>query len=98
MAEKKTVRIDDKLGLNKFNVNENEAHIIADKNYPDKEELVRLTKICPAALYKLDDEGNLHFDYLGCLECGTCRVLSGGKAVREWHYPQGTFGVSYRKG
>ena len=96
--EKKLVNIDAKLAVNKFNVNEEDAHIEVNRDYPDKTELDRLVLICPAGLYKYDAEGILRFDYAGCLECGTCRVLSGDKALTKWEYPIGTFGILHREG
>lgn len=89
--------VENKLGLDKFNVDEENCHIKIDKNYPDADEIDRVVRICPAALYKKDGSG-VRFDYLGCLECGTCRILSGGKVVKDWEYPVGVFGVSYRQG
>lgn len=90
--------IEDKLGLNKFNTNELNSHIDVDKEYLDKQEVERVCRACPAGLYKLDAEGKLSFDHLGCLECGTCRVLSGGKVIKGWHYPQSGYGISFRMG
>ena len=86
----------DKLGANKFNVYEEKSHIEVDKQHADKEEVNRVVRICPAALYT-EDENGVRFDYLGCLECGTCRVLSGSKVVKEWEYPVGSFGVGFRQ-
>ncbi|MBS7528320.1 MAG: ferredoxin like protein [Clostridiales bacterium] len=90
------ISVADKLGVNKFNVYEEKSHIVIDKQYPDAAEVDRVVRICPAALYTADANG-VRFDYLGCLECGTCRVLSGGKVVTDWQYPVGSFGVSFRK-
>jgi ferredoxin like protein len=90
--------IDEKLGVDKFVVDEENAHIIIDKQYPDAAEKWKLIKICPAGLYKMDDDGNLTFDYIGCLECGACRVIGTGKTVREWNHPSGAMGVEYRMG
>lgn len=89
--------VEDKLGVDKFNVNEEESHIKIDKGYADPGEIDRLVRVCPAALYKADGDA-IRFDYLGCLECGTCRVLSGGKIVTDWEYPVGVFGVTFRQG
>ena len=75
------VNVDVKLGVNKFNVDE---------------EL--LVKACPAGLYKKQDDGSVRFDYAGCLECGTCRILGLGSALEQWEYPRGTFGVEFRYG
>lgn len=92
-----TVNVDVKLGVNKFHVDEGNPHIqIVDK--PDRTELRKLLMACPAGLYKLDDAGVVQFDYAGCLECGTCRILCGKTILSKWEYPQGTLGVEYRYG
>ncbi|MCR6546956.1 4Fe-4S dicluster domain-containing protein [Dehalobacterium formicoaceticum] len=93
--------IEEKLGFNKFYVDESNAHIIVKKSDFTDEELVILNKIikaCPAGLYSLNEDGTLRFDYAGCLECGTCRILAQGKVIEDWKYPQGTFGVEFRYG
>lgn len=90
--------IQDKLGVNKFNTDEQNSHITVDKDYPDKAEAGRIIRACPAGLYTMSEDGRLEFDHLGCLECGTCRVLSGGRIVKSWGYPVGEKGISYRKG
>ena len=91
----RTISIDDKLGKTKFKVNE-ESHIEVDREYLDKHEMERLCKACPAGLYKIDEKGELRFSHLGCLECGTCKVLSDGRVVTAWNYPDGGFGVNFR--
>lgn len=90
--------IEDKLGRNKFKTDELNSHIQLDKEYLDPEEVERVCLICPAGLYKVADDGELKFDHLGCLECGACRVLSGGKVIKDWDYPVGGFGISFRSG
>ena len=87
------------LSLNRFNVDEEEPHIVLDKEIcktrcSEKACLM----VCPAVLYKLDKNGEITFDYAGCLECGTCRVVCKAKGIKKWEYPRGTFGVSYRHG
>lgn len=85
------------LGLNKFAVDEEEPHIVLDKaicaNCKEKPCLV----VCPAVLYTLKD-GEVNFDYAGCLECGTCRIVCNNKGITKWTYPRGTMGVSFRYG
>ena len=91
--------IDDKLGVNKFNADMSWSHIDVDKQHPNKEEVRKVVLACPAHLYRLDDDGvTIKFNHEGCLECGTCRVVSGGKVVKEWEHPQGGKGVQFRKG
>lgn len=91
------VNVDEKLGVDKFFVDEEDAHIVLKADV-DMKEYKKLMLACPAGLYKLDDEGAVHFDYAGCLECGTCRVLCGGTILEKWVYPVGTFGIEFRFG
>lgn len=91
------VNVDVKLGINKFNVDEHNPHIIVTSQ-PQMATLDLLTKACPAGLYKKQEDGSVRFDYAGCLECGTCRILGLGSALEKWEYPRGTFGVEYRYG
>ena len=51
---------------------------------------------CPAECFELQD-GELHFQYEDCIECGTCKIVCPNGAV-EWNYPRGTFGVTFRYG
>ena len=89
--------VDDKLGVVKFNTDENNPHITIDENCHDEELIHRLVMACPANLYHYDD-GKLVFSHEGCLECGTCRVIAGGKAVKTWNHPQGGAGVEFHQG
>lgn len=91
------VNVDVKLGVNKFNVDEEHPHIVV-KADADKQALELLVKAGPAGLYKKQDDGSVRFDYAGCLECGTCRILGLGSALEQWEYPRGTFGVEFRYG
>ena len=86
------------LGLDKFIVDDEEAHIVLDKTYCRMCAAKPCTLACPAGLYTVKD-GEISFDYAGCLECGTCRVVCphSGKAL-VWCYPRGGFGVHYRYG
>jgi ferredoxin like protein len=92
-----TVNVDVKLGIDKFFVDEGNAHIILKDN-PDRKELQKLINACPANLYKLRDDGSVQFDYAGCVECGTCRILCGTTILEKWEFPQGTMGIEYRYG
>ncbi len=94
---KNEVNVDVKLGVDKFFVDEGEAHIELVEN-PDPVELAKLVTACPAGLYKVDENGNVQFDYAGCMECGTCRILCGETILKRWNYPNGTFGIEYRCG
>jgi len=92
-----TVNVDEKLSLNKYEVDEANAHIILKEDI-DNAEFDKLVLACPAALYKRDEDGRKVFDYAGCLECGTCRVLCGETILEKWSFPGPTMGVEYRWG
>lgn len=92
-----TINVDEKLGLNKFFVDENNAHIELTEQM-DLAEFKKLQIACPAALYDIDESGKIKFDYAGCLECGTCRILCSDTIIKKWEYPLGGFGVEYRHG
>lgn len=101
MIDEITVNIDEKLSLNRFDVDEECAHIAlmdcasrADFDI----EFDKLILACPAALYKRDAEGRTSFDYAGCLECGTCRIVCGSSILEYWRFPGPTKGVEYRWG
>ena len=93
----KKMSVDDKLALDLFHTDEEESHIKVDLEYGDEAEIRKLLLACPAECYKWID-GKLTFSHLGCLECGTCRILSYGKVVQEWRHPQSGAGVSFRQG
>ena len=86
------------LAVNKYQVDHEEAHIIINKAICSKCQDKPCLIVCPAGLFKLDSSGSLGFDYAGCLECGTCRIICINKGIEKWNYPRGTFGVIYRYG
>ncbi len=94
----KRLSIEQLLGLNKFVVDDEEAHITVNKQICSTCRSKPCTVACPAGLYSIKD-GELSFDCAGCLECGTCRVVcpKAGTAI-EWRYPRGGFGVHFRYG
>jgi len=92
-----TVNIQELISVNKYNVDEENAHIELVEN-PDLDEFLKLVRVCPAGLYKVGEDGSTSFDYAGCLECGTCRISCGTTILRKWEMPQPTMGVVYRFG
>ncbi len=92
------VNVEEKLGVNKFNVDEENPHIILKKDNIDMKEFKKLMIACPAGLYTQNEDGSVRFDYAGCVECGTCRVLCGKTIIEKWEFPQGTFGIEFRCG
>jgi len=86
------------LGLDKFLVDDDEGHIRLNKEHCRECAAKPCTIACPAGLYTIRD-GEISFDYAGCLECGTCRVVCPKSGVAIiWNYPRGGFGVQFRYG
>ena len=93
----KNLSIEDRLALDKYHADELCSHIKVDLETEDIEGFKKLVLACPAGCYTYID-GQMGFSHLGCLECGTCRVLSGGGIVKEWNHPASGNGVSFRQG
>ena len=92
------MKLEEKLGVKKYYVNEGHPHIEIIHAYPDWAEKMKLVNAGPAGLYTLQDDGTLAFDYAGCVECGTCRVLCGNTIIKKWEYPDDTKGIEFRQG
>lgn len=92
-----SVNVDSYLAKNKYEVDEGNPHIEMVDD-PDDIEFDKLVRVCPAALYKRRENGVKSFDYSGCLECGTCRILCKDTIIKKWENPAPSMGVSYRFG
>lgn len=91
------MNIQDKLSKNRYKVSE-ESHIAVDRQIVDRDLARRLCLACPAGLYQISEDGKqLLFGHLGCLECGTCRLLGLNKQLDAWDYPIADYGVQFRK-
>lgn len=92
-----SVNVDSYLAKNKYEVDEGNPHIVLVED-PDDAEFDKLIRVCPAALYKRRDNNTKFFDYSGCLECGTCRILCGDTIIKKWENPGPNMGVEFRFG
>lgn len=81
------------LKYNTYNVDADNPHIILKEN-PDPDLFLIIQRECPANLYLRDSHG-YHYDYAGCLECGTCLAIGGKEVFAAWDYPRGSYGVDY---
>lgn len=94
------VTVDKALAANKYHVDEENPHIVL-KDDIGPEQLPQLRKLalgCPAALFRVDEECNVEFDYRNCLECGACRLLCDETVMEKWEYPRGSYGIEHRFG
>ncbi|MEW5806218.1 MAG: 4Fe-4S dicluster domain-containing protein [Acidobacteriota bacterium] len=96
--EKKLIDIEEKLGWNKYKVDET-AHLkIKEPSICiQKCTMKQCTYCCPAKCYT-QEEDKVVLSYEGCLECGTCRVVCWEFDNIEWKYPRGGFGVCFNWG
>jgi len=86
----------DKLALDKFIVDEGQAHIQINNELCKKCGEKNCLFVCPAGLYS-EKNGEITVEWAGCLECGTCLAVCR-KGALNWKYPNGGYGVIYRQG
>ena len=88
----------ERLGHNRFVLDEGESHIEIDQEVCRRTGTGRrLVAVCPAGVYSELEDGTIVAEYAACLECGTCLAVASPGALR-WHYPRGGFGVGFREG
>lgn len=92
-----TLDIKGRLGLNVYKA-DGQTHIVVDHDRC-RELCARkpCTVVCPAGVYTLGEDGRVHVEHDGCLECGTCVIVCPVEAL-SWHYPRAGHGVQYRFG
>ncbi|MDD4601351.1 Ferredoxin-like protein FixX [bioreactor metagenome] len=85
------------LNLDRYKVDEKQAHIIIDSTICAKCSTKPCLVVCPAGAYVLEGD-QVQFSCAGCLECGTCRVICPNGGITQWEYPRSSFGINYRNG
>ena len=91
-------RIEEKLFQNRYVVDAGKPHIKVLPHDKPSAVLLSLVHTCPAGCYSLSDKGTVEIVPDGCMECGTCRVLTQDTGEVEWNYPRGGFGVLFKFG
>ncbi|MCK8785001.1 ferredoxin family protein [Roseomonas sp. NAR14] len=91
-------RIEEKLFQNRYLVDAGRPHIKVRAHAVPSPALRALVHACPANCYSETDTGAVEVATDGCMECGTCRVLTQATGEIEWSYPRGGFGVLYKFG
>lgn len=95
----KTLTLDARLGLDKYEIDEEQSHILVDQERCKSCNLKPCLTACPANVYQWVDE-HVAVRYENCLECGTCQIScdTGGNKGITWRNPQGGFGIMFRYG
>jgi len=92
-----SVKIEDKLFLDRFKVDE-ESHlkIINPDVCKNKCKTQACLYICPAYVYRLEGD-RISINHEGCLECGSCRIGCPHLNI-DWRFPKGGYGISHKFG
>ena len=90
------VNVKAKLGVDTIKV-DTKKHITVNNRICGECKEKNCLHVCPAQVYKLNDEGEIVLDLEGCLECGTC-VIACERGAIDWNYPAGGFGIQLRFG
>ena len=93
-----TAKVEEKLFQNRYLVDAGRPHIKVKPHEIPSASLLSMTKICPAGCYTQNESGQVEVVADGCLECGTCRIMTRETGEIEWNYPRGGFGVLYKVG
>jgi ferredoxin like protein len=91
-------RIEEKLFQNRYLVDAGRPHIKVKPHKTPSAALAALVDACPAGCYTETDKGTIEVVPDGCVECGTCRVLTQDTGEVEWNYPRGGFGILFKFG
>ncbi len=95
----KVMSLDARLGLDKYEIDEQQSHIVVDQDLCRKCTARPCLTVCPAFVYAWIDE-QVAVRYENCVECGTCQIAcdSLGSGGLTWNNPAGGFGIMYRFG
>jgi ferredoxin like protein len=92
------VKIEEKLYQNRYLVDPGRPHVKVRPHETPSPELLALVNVCPAGCYARDEHGRVEVVPDGCMECGTCRILTAETEDIEWNYPRGGYGVQFKFG
>ena len=93
-----TQKVEEKLYNNRYIVDSGNPHVKIKDNQNPSPALETLVNICPAGCYSKNDEGKIEVATDGCMECGTCRIVTSETGELQWDYPRGGYGISFKFG
>ena len=93
-----SAKVEEKLFQNRYLVDAGRPHIRIKPHDVPSPSLLAMVNVCPAGCYEQTESGRVEITPDGCLECGTCRILTSQTGEIEWNYPRGGFGVLYKFG
>ncbi len=92
------MKVEEKLFQNRYLVDPGRPHIKVRPHEKPSRALLALLHTCPAGCYAANDKGQVEIIADGCIECGTCRILTASTGEIEWNYPRGGYGILFKFG
>ena len=93
----KRLSVLEKIGHNKFELDEGHPHIeVHEEALRAEDPDLACLYVCPANVYS-EQNWRIVADWAGCVECGTCRIAASPAGL-TWVFPRGGFGIVYREG
>ena len=83
----KTLTLDARLGLDKYEIDEEQSHIQVDQERCKTCALKPCLTVCPAYVYQWVDD-HVAVRYENCLECGTCQIACDHRRQQRHHLAQ----------
>jgi len=90
------VSFEDRMNTVVFDVH-HDAHIVVDGRKCVDCSTRECIVACPANLFVPTSDGGILFNYEQCFECGTCYMVCNREGAITWHYPEGGYGVVFRR-
>jgi ferredoxin like protein len=97
-SDNRVINVEDKLANNRYKVLEGQPHVRVKRHDNPSPQLLAMVKVCPAGCYHETEDGAVEVSPAGCMECGTCRVMTRDTGELEWGYPLGGYGVQFKFG
>ena len=94
--EERALSVEDRTGLDSYDFGNNDF-IRVDTAICEKCVPKPCLYVCPAKVYKLDENGGLVYNPEGCMELGACVIVCRhiGKGAIRWSYPSGRTGDKF---
>jgi ferredoxin like protein len=96
MSEWPELSFEDRMATVDFRVH-HRAHITVDADVCRSCTTRACVVACPANLFVPTSDGGILFNYEQCFECGTCYLVCNSDGAITWTYPEGGYGVAFRR-
>ena len=95
-SEWSEISFEDRMATTRFDVHER-PHIVVDGAVCTDCSTRDCIVACPADLFVPTADGGILFNYEQCFECGTCYLVCNREGAISWSYPEGGYGVVFRR-